>query len=99
MIQVILRMNVLSEKRLELSQTIASLLGPIRAEQGCGGCDAWNNIENENTLCLLQTWDCRENLENHLHAGHFKVLRGAMNLLSEPYELQVLTDAPAKVHF
>jgi len=92
-------MNVPAEKRLELSQTIASLLGSIRAEQGCGSCDAWNNIENENALCLLQTWDSRDNLENHLHAGHFKVLRGAMNLLSKPYELQVLTDTPAEEIF
>jgi len=86
-------MKVPAEKRHELSQTIASLLGSIRAEQGCGGCDAWHNIENENALCLLQTWDSRENLDHHLHAGHFKVLRGAMSLLSEPCEMRVLTDA------
>jgi quinol monooxygenase YgiN len=35
MILVIIRMEVLSEKRMELSQTIASLSGSIRMEKGC----------------------------------------------------------------
>jgi len=92
-------MGVPVEKRHELSQTIVSLLGSIRTEQGCGRCDAWHNIEDENLLCLLETWDSRESLENHLHSGHFKVLRGAMSLLSEPYTLQILTDATAQANF
>ena len=35
MILVIIGMNVFSEKRIELSQTIASLTGSIRMEKGC----------------------------------------------------------------
>jgi len=35
MILLIIRMKVLAEKRLELSQTIASLIGSIRMEKGC----------------------------------------------------------------
>jgi hypothetical protein len=39
MIQVIIRMKVFSEKRMELSQTIASLISSIRKEKGCRRCD------------------------------------------------------------
>ena len=35
MILVIIRMKVLSEKRMKLSQTIASLSGSTRMEKGC----------------------------------------------------------------
>jgi quinol monooxygenase YgiN len=87
MIQGIIRMNVLAEKLMELSQTLVSLVGAIRTEQGCIRCDLWHNIENENELCLLEQWDTSGNLESHLHSGHFKVLRGAMSLLSEPCEI------------
>ena len=86
MILVIIRMNVLSEKRLELSQTIASLCGSIRMEKGCRHCDICQNIENENQLFLLEEWDTQENLMKHLKSDHYRVLRGAMNLLKEPYE-------------
>ncbi len=86
MILVIIRMKVLSEKRMELSQTITSLSGFIRMEKGCKRCDFCESIEDKNRLFLLQEWDTKESLMTHLKSEHFKVLRGAMNLLKEPCE-------------
>jgi len=91
MILVIIRMKVLSEKRMELSQTIASLSGSIRMEKGCNRCDFCQSIEDENELCLLEEWDTQENLKSHLKSGRFRVLRGAMNLLKEPHEMMFHT--------
>ena len=91
MILVVTRMKVLSEKRMELSQAIASLSGSIRMEKGCRRCDFCQSMEDENSLFLLEEWDTRENLMVHLKSDHFKVLRGAMNLLSEPYEMMFHT--------
>ncbi len=91
MILVLLRMKVLSEKRKELSQTIASLIGSIRVEKGCSRSDFWRSMEDENELCLLEEWDTQENLTSHLKSLHFRVLRGAMNLLQEPCEMMFLT--------
>lgn len=79
-------MNVLSEKRLELSQTIASLSGSTRMEKGCQRCDFCQSIEDENQFFILEEWDTQENLMTHLKSEHFRVVRGAMNLLQEPYE-------------
>jgi len=84
---LIIRMNVLSEKRMELSQTIASLSLSTRMEKGCERCDFCQSIEDENRFFLLEEWDTQENLKNHLKSEHFKVIRGAMNLLQEPYEM------------
>ncbi len=87
MILVILRMKVLSEKRTELSQTIGSLIGSIRAEKGCRRCDFCVGMEDENRLYLLEEWDTRENLMGYLRTERFRILRGAMNLLQEPHEM------------
>jgi quinol monooxygenase YgiN len=87
MILVIIRMRVLAEKRKELSQTIASLIGSIRTEKGCQRCNFFQSMEDENELCLLEEWDPQENLMRYLKSGRFKILRGAMNLLQEPYEM------------
>jgi quinol monooxygenase YgiN len=54
MILVIIRMKVLSEKRMELSQTIGSLIGSIRTKKGCRRCDFCQSIEDENELLLLE---------------------------------------------
>jgi quinol monooxygenase YgiN len=80
-------MKVLSEKRIELSQTIVSLIGSIRTEKGCNRCDFCQSLENENKLLLLEEWDTQENLKRYLKSGRFRILRGAMNLLKEPYEM------------
>ena len=77
-------MKVLSEKRMELSQTIASLIVSIRTEKGCERCDFCQSIEDENRLCLLGEWDTRENLKSHLESERFRVLQGAVNLLRSP---------------
>ena len=76
-------MKVLAEKRKELSQTIASLIGALRTE-------------DENELCIFEEWDTQENLNSHLNSERFSVLRGAMNLLQEPYEMLVHTVAAGK---
>ena len=86
MILVITRMKVLSEKRMELSQAMISLVGSIRMKAGCRRCEFCRNVENENEFCLLEEWDAEENLIAHLRSEHFKVIRGAMNLLERPYE-------------
>jgi quinol monooxygenase YgiN len=96
MILVIMRMKVLAEKRKELSQTIASLIGLLRTERGCQRCDFCQSMEDENELCLLEEWDTRENLNSHLKSERFRVLRGAMNLLQEPYEMMFHTVAGGK---
>ena len=84
-------MKVLSEKHMELSQTIALLIVSIRTEKGCQRCDFCQSTEDENELWLLEEWDTEENLKSHLNSERFRVLRGAMNLLKEPYEMMFHT--------
>ncbi len=87
MILAIIRMKVFPEKHKELSQTIASLAVSIRSDNGCRRCDFCRNVENENDLLLLEEWDTEENLKRHMRSERFKVLRGAANLLKEPFEI------------
>ena len=96
MILLIIRMKVLAEKRKELSQTIASLSVSIRTEKGCRRCDFCQNMEDENELHILEEWDTRKNLNSHLKSERFRILRGAMNLLQEPYEMVFHTVAAGR---
>ena len=91
MVLIIIRMKVLAEKRKELCQTIVSLIGSLRTEKGCQRCDFCQSMEDENDLCLLEEWDTQKNLMGYLKSGRFRILRGAMNLLKEPYEMMFHT--------
>lgn len=97
MILVIMHMKVAAERRKELSQTIASLLNPIRAEKGCGRCDFFHGLEDENILCLLEEWDTGKSFAAHRESDCFKVLRGAMNLLGEMSETISYKSEPVSV--
>ena len=87
MILVVIHLKVHSEKHLELSQTMALLSSSIRLEKGCRRCDFCQNVEKINEFCLLEEWDTPENLKIHLRSERFKIFRGAMNLLKEPYKM------------
>ena len=73
---LIIRMNVLSEKRMELSQTIASLSGSTRMEKGCRRCDFCQSVEDENRLVLLEEWDNKKDLMTHLKSEQFQGNQG-----------------------
>jgi quinol monooxygenase YgiN len=90
-------MRVFAVKRKELAQTVVSLIGSLRSEKGCRRCDFYRSVEDENELCILEEWDTRENFDRHLNSDGFRVLRGAMNLLQEPYEMVFFTVAAEKV--
>ena len=87
MILVTIQMNALPEKRIELSQTIVSLSVSTRMEKGCQRCEICQSIEDENRFFLLEEWNTQENLMAHLKSEHFMVLRGAITLLQESYEM------------
>jgi quinol monooxygenase YgiN len=91
MIFVITHMKISAAKRLELVQTITSLIGFMRAEPGCRRFDFCQNVSDENELYLLGEWEDQEKLKNHLMSKRFRVLRGAMNLLRDPYEIRFHT--------
>jgi quinol monooxygenase YgiN len=80
-------MKVSSRKRKEMSQAIISLLITIRSKKGCVHCDLFHGVEDENVLCLLQKWDSMKNFETYRESESHKVLRGAMHLLDEPWEI------------
>jgi quinol monooxygenase YgiN len=91
MILAITRMKVLPDKRIELSQTIDSLSGSIKLEKGCKSCDFCQSINDENSLYLLEKWDGQESHAAHLKSDYFRVIKGAMSLLKEPYEMTFYT--------
>lgn len=93
MIDVTIRMSVPSDKRLEVLQTIKSLLDPIRNERGCLSCYCCVDSEAENILVFKQEWKTNEDLAAHIRSDHFSILLGAMKLLSIEPEVRFNTIA------
>lgn len=84
-------MNVIPEKQLEMLQTLLSMIEPTTKETGCISYGVFCDIEDKNRFCLLEEWETREDLENHITSYRFGALLGTKALLCEPLEIQIHT--------
>jgi quinol monooxygenase YgiN len=91
---VIIKMTALPEKCLELKQTILALIEPTRKEKGCLRCDVFEDIENENSFCLVEYWESRKDLDDHKRSDRFAVLMGTRSLLNREPEIMINEVSP-----
>jgi quinol monooxygenase YgiN len=91
MIVVRITMNVLPRKRLEVLQTLLSMIGPTGNETGCLSYAAYCDIEDHNCFSLVQEWKTHEKLNQYLRSNRFGVLLGTKALLCEPFKIQIQT--------
>ena len=91
MIFVRITMNVFPGKKLEVMQTLLSLIQPTGKEAGCLNYAVFCDIEDNNRFCLLEEWETREYLDYHIASNRFGVLLGTKTLLCEPPEIQIHT--------
>jgi len=91
MIDAKIKMSLPANKRMEVLQTIQTLLGTIRDEPGCISCTCCVDTENEHIIIFTQEWDTNENLTAHLQSDQFTVLLGVMKLLSIEPEIRINT--------
>jgi quinol monooxygenase YgiN len=89
MILATLKMNTLPEKRREFLQTLQVVCALIRNEKGCLNCNAFQDLENENSFRLVYTWENRDDLNKHIRSDRFAVLLGTKTLLSRPLEIAI----------
>ena len=91
MIVVRITMNVLPEKQKELVQTLLSMVGSMETEAGCLSYALYCNMGDQNLLNLLEEWQTRKALNQHLRSDMFGVLLGTKSLLIEPHGIHIYT--------
>ncbi|MGD8262872.1 MAG: putative quinol monooxygenase [Desulfobacterales bacterium] len=84
-----MKMKALPEKFFELKQTLQALIEPTRKEKGCLSHYVFQDIENENNLCLFEMWQSQVDLDEHLRSDQFTVLVGTKILLSQAPEITI----------
>jgi quinol monooxygenase YgiN len=74
--------RVFSERRV---------LMPIENVRGCLSCHVFRDIEEKNVFSLIEEWETREDLDDHLKSDRFSVLLGTKSLLCEPLQIEIHT--------
>ena len=91
MLIINITMNALQEKRTEVMQTLLSIIEPTENEKGCLSCRVLCDIEDKNVFSLIEEWESREDLNDHIKSDRFSVLLGTKSLLCEPLQIQIYT--------
>jgi quinol monooxygenase YgiN len=84
-------MNALIEKQTEVMQTLLSMIEPMENESGCQSCHVFRDIEDKNVFSLIEEWETRKDLDDHIKSYRFSVLLGAKSLLCEPPQIEIYT--------
>ena len=84
-------MNAFLDKRTEVLQTLISLIEPTENARGCLSCQGFLGIEEKNVFSLIERWETRQDLEDHIKSDRFSVLLGTKSLLCEPLKIQIYT--------
>jgi quinol monooxygenase YgiN len=91
MIVVRITMNPFPEKQLEVMQTLLSMIEPTSKEAGCLSYSVFCDIEDRNRFSLLEEWETREDLDQHIATHRFGALLGIKALLAKPLDIQIHT--------
>ena len=81
----------LPEKQKEVMQTLLSMIASTEKEKGCLSHHVLRDIEDENVFSLIDEWETREDLDQHIRSAKFGVLLGVKSLLCEPPNIQIHT--------
>jgi quinol monooxygenase YgiN len=88
MVVVTMKMIVRPDSRMELIQTVNSLMEEIRKRKGCLGHSVYQDLEDENTFVILEEWGSQIDFNTYLRSEAFSVLCGAMKVLGDPLEVK-----------
>ncbi len=96
MIIVRITMNALVDKRTEVMQTLLSMIEPTENVKGCLSFHVLRDIEDKSDFSLIEEWETRVDLDDHLKSDRFSVLLGTKSLLCGPMKIQIFTVADSK---
>ncbi len=90
---IILRitMNAFPEKQKEVMQTLLSMIELDGKEKGCLNNDLFCDIRDNHVFSIIEEWETREAMENHIKSDKFSALLGIKSLLVKPYEIKIYT--------
>ena len=91
MIILKISLNVIREKRLEMMQTLISMIEPRSKNAGCMSYVVLNDLSDKYRFCILGEWETREELDLHIESNQFGVLLGTKAFLSQPLDIQIQT--------
>ncbi|MCC6967631.1 MAG: antibiotic biosynthesis monooxygenase [Nitrospira sp.] len=88
MVLLLITIDAQPTKSRELEQTLCLLAGQVREEPGCLRSRIYRDVEQDHTLCLIESWASQADVDAHMQTEHWRILRGATELLGLSAQIQ-----------
>ncbi len=89
MITACITLHGRSAKRMEILQTIKGIKDQLDEKTRCRQVKICQDIDDENTIFLVEDWPSEHDLDEYLSSRLFKVFLGLNPILEEPLEMKV----------
>ena len=87
MTTVTLKIKVSSQIHLKALQLINTILGKIQSVKGLFSCEAYREIDDEDTLVMIQKWESGEVMERYIKSSNYRAVMELMELSSDQPEV------------
>lgn len=88
MIMSILKIEVAPENHHKVLETLRYVNGPIRVKPGFINCRILKDLENSDSLTIVEKWESREDLERHVRSEDYRATLTLMDMSSKPPDLR-----------
>jgi quinol monooxygenase YgiN len=73
-----LRILTAPKSRAEVVRILTAQLGATRLQPGCLRCDLYQDIENRETITLVEEWESQAELDLRLRSGGYRSVLAAI---------------------
>jgi len=88
MIMSILKVAISPEEQHKVLETLRYVNGPIRVKPGFINCRVLKDLENSDSLTIIEEWESREDLYRHIRSEDYRATLALMDMSSKPLDLQ-----------
>ena len=78
-----LRIVTAAKSRAQVVRTLIAQLGPLRVQPGCLRCDLYQDIENRDTVTLVEEWESQAELDHRLRSEEYRAVLESIELAQE----------------
>jgi len=78
-----LRIVTAAKSRAQVVRTLIAQLGPLRVQPGCLRCELYQDLENRETVTLMEEWESQAELDLRLQSEEYRAVLETIELAQE----------------
>ena len=91
MVTVTLRIKVPHKQHQDFMNSAKLILGPTRIQSGCISCRLYKDVDESDTVFLVEEWESREKLDRHFYSEQCRIILSLMEAADQFPEIKINT--------